>query len=69
VYFHKALEIDPNNVGVWNNKGTAFYEQERYEDAIKYYDKALEIDPNNVNVLNSKCFAFRSLRKYEQADN
>ena len=44
-YYDRILEIDPNNVSAWYNKGGALYSLEKNE-AIECIDKALEIKPD-----------------------
>jgi tetratricopeptide (TPR) repeat protein len=34
----------------WNDKGTAFAQSGRYQEALQCYDKALAIDPKNADV-------------------
>ncbi len=65
--YDNALEIDPNNANVWNNKGYVLGLSGRYKEAIDCYDKSLEIDPNNANVLNNKGNALYNLGKYVEA--
>ena len=35
-----SLARNPNNAATWNNRGTAFYELGRFDDAIPSYDRA-----------------------------
>jgi tetratricopeptide (TPR) repeat protein len=65
--YDKALEINPNNVYAWSNKGTALDKLGMYEEAIRCYDKALEINPNNVYAWSNKGTAFSNLGKYQKA--
>ncbi len=44
--YDRAIEIDHNNSFAWNDKGFAFYDLGKYEEALKAYDKAIEINPN-----------------------
>ena len=37
-----------------NNKGAAFIDIGKYQEAIEYFDRVLAIDPNNRNVSYSK---------------
>ena len=50
----------------WNNKGKAFYELGKYNEAIKCYNKAIEIDPNNTDALRMKGMALNYLGKYNE---
>jgi tetratricopeptide (TPR) repeat protein len=39
--YEKAVEIDPNFIFAWNNKGTAYLALEKYNEAKDAFDKAL----------------------------
>ena len=41
----KAIELDPSDVEVFNNRGNAKGALDLFEESIKDYDKAIEIDP------------------------
>ena len=45
--FEKALEKNPNNLGIYNSLGTAYMACSNIEKAIEFYKKALEINPEN----------------------
>jgi len=51
-YYTKCLELDPNNLDAWHNKGFALAVLKKYEKAIRCYDKALGINPKTVGVWN-----------------
>lgn len=51
-YYTKCLELDPNNLDAWYNKGFALAVLKKYEKAIRCYDKALGINPKTVGVWN-----------------
>ena len=38
----------PDSAQVWYKKGDTAYENEQYNEAIKYLEKAIELDPNHV---------------------
>ena len=65
--YDRALEINPNFVEAWNNKGNVLDELGRYEEAIECYDKALEINPNYAEAWNNKGVTLSMLRRYEEA--
>jgi len=61
VNYDKAIELNPSNIGSWNNKGIALYRLKRYEDAINCYEEAIKIDLNHANAWFNKAKALRSL--------
>jgi|tagenome__1003787_1003787.scaffolds.fasta_scaffold20936730_2 hypothetical protein len=70
--YQQALDIDPKNVTVLNNKGVALTHLGLYEEAIKEYDKALDIDPTFKLAANNKLWAMNKLNpvnfvKYENS--
>ena len=52
---------------VWVNKGNAFYNQEKFEEAIEAYDEAIRLDPNNEYAWHSKGLALGELDRYNEA--
>ncbi len=58
--YDKALEIDPNHVSAWNNKGIVLSRLKRFEESITCYDKAIEIDPKYANAWYNKANALRN---------
>ena len=59
--YDKAIELSPNHISAWNNKGIAMYRLKRYQEAINCYEKAIEINPNHANAWYNKANAFRAL--------
>jgi len=58
---------DQNSVSALINKGNAFSELGRHQEAIQSYDQALEIDPNNAVALNNKGFSLTNLGNFKEA--
>ena len=52
--YERALDIDPRDAGIWNNKGVALLALGRKEEAVACYDRALEIDPEFAVAWNNK---------------
>ena len=79
-FLEKAIEIQPKNVSILNNLGTAYKELGKSEEAINFYQKVLEIDSNHTNAnynlglefyklkqllrSNSNCFVNSTLELY-----
>lgn len=60
IAYDKALELDPNHVSAWNNKGIVLSRLKRFEEAIICYDEAIEIEPQYVNAWYNKANALRN---------
>ncbi len=60
IAYDKALELDPNHVSAWNNKGIVLSRLKRFEEAIVCYDKAIEIEPEYANAWYNKANAMRN---------
>ncbi|TSA17525.1 MAG: tetratricopeptide repeat protein [Nitrosopumilales archaeon] len=60
IAYDKALELDPNHVSAWNNKGITLSRLKRFEEAIMCYDKAIEIEPQYANAWYNKANALRN---------
>ena len=61
--YDKALEIEPQDVTDWINKGNAIDDLGRHEEAIKCYDRALQIDPSNPSASKNKEIALQRLHQ------
>jgi tetratricopeptide (TPR) repeat protein len=66
-YFDEALEINPNSIYAWGNKGLVLARLGMHDKDIMYFDKALEIDPNNANDWFNKGFSLAELGKHNEA--
>ncbi|MBE9181538.1 tetratricopeptide repeat protein [Oculatella sp. LEGE 06141] len=65
--YDKAIELKPDDYGVWNNRGNALKELERYDDALVSYDKAIELKPDYYGAWNNRGIALQELERYEDA--
>ena len=55
------------NPGIYNIKAQALYEEQKYEEALKYIEKALELNPDYNYAYNTKANIFDKLGKKEDA--
>ena len=46
---NEAIDIQPNNVSILNNLGTACKKLGETKNAIGYYEKVIQIDPNKIS--------------------
>ena len=49
LFFNKALELDPNDHRIWNQKGIALRSIGRYNEAIECFNKSLELVPKDLD--------------------
>lgn len=64
---NSMLELEPENVEEFIQKGTVLTITESYEEAIECFDKALELDPNNISALISKGHTYEIIEDMEKA--
>lgn len=65
--YKKAIEVDPKSKNAWYDAGNVLYNNDEYEDAIKYYDSAIEIDERFAEAWYNKGLALRALGKDYEA--
>ena len=63
----KAIELEPNNIDTYLNKGMALYNLKKYHKAIECFDKAIELEPNNIDAYNKKGINLGKWKKYPKA--
>ena len=61
------LEKDPNNVQALINLGNAYFDTERYQEAIDAYSRALVINPKNSDVRTDMGIMYRKLGQFDKA--
>ena len=66
-YLDKILEIDPNNVPILLNKGSALIALDKSSESITYFDRLLKIEPENIKGLTSKAAAFANIGEHQKA--
>lgn len=49
--YQQRLTANPKDLDALIGIGNAYFDTQKYDDAIKYYLQAIEIDPNSPNVL------------------
>jgi tetratricopeptide (TPR) repeat protein len=56
--YNKALEFDPNNEGIYNNRGISKIAMKDLDGAFADYNKALEINPQSTTALMNRSNAY-----------
>ena len=64
-YINENKEI--KNPGIYNIKAQILYEQEKYDEALKYIEKSLELNENYNYAINTKANILDKLCKKEEA--
>ena len=64
-----GIEVDPNDIQVWNRKGTILCFLKKYEESRQCYDKVKELNPNDDNAMiwHERGNAFYELKRYNEA--
>ena len=65
--YNEALQLKPNFVMAYNNRGTAYNNLNQYERAIADLDAAIKLDPNYSWAYNNRGFAYAHLNQNERA--
>jgi tetratricopeptide (TPR) repeat protein len=65
--YDRAIELEPTNAAVWNNKGGALWNLGRYEEALSCYDKAIELGTQDGTAWNNKGSSLDRLGRFEEA--
>ena len=47
--FDRAIQLNPNDATVFNNRGLAYDRLEQYQKAIQDYDRAIQLKPVALN--------------------
>jgi tetratricopeptide (TPR) repeat protein len=66
-YYTKAIGLNPEFSYAYNNRGNAYYEQEKYDLAMADYTKAITYDSKNEEAYRNRGNTYYALEKYEQA--
>ncbi|HET8688823.1 MAG TPA: tetratricopeptide repeat protein, partial [Methanosarcina sp.] len=67
VAFEKAIEKDPENINLLNNKAQALETLGKYEEALELYEKAVKINSADPDIWNNMAFSFSQVGKYNEA--
>jgi tetratricopeptide (TPR) repeat protein len=63
----RAIELNPKDTEVWNNRGIVLSLLKRNKEAIWSFEKATSIDPRNAEAWYNRGMVFCSLERYEDA--
>jgi Flp pilus assembly protein TadD len=66
---NKAIELNPKDSEIWNNRGIILFVLKRNKDAILSFEKATSLDPRNAEAWYNRGMVFCNLERYEDAVN
>lgn len=62
-----ATTADPGNAEIWARLGNAYFDENRYSEAIEAYQRSLDIDPNQAGVWTDLGVMYRRSGEPEEA--
>ena len=65
--YQTAYMLTPDDIDIYINMGSAFYDKEDYDNALAIYRKALELDPDNAKIHCNLGFLYWGKGDTEQA--
>lgn len=66
-FFSEAIELNPENALAWHNRGWAYIEEKKYNEALADFDKASELNPNSELPYFGRGWVYNQQKKYEAA--
>ena len=66
-HYTKAIELKPNFLGAYGNRGNAYKSKGDYDRAIEEYNKVLELNPNHAIAYGNRGNAYKSKGDYDRA--
>lgn len=63
----EAINLNPDNAYVYNNRGLAYAGMNEYEKALNDYNKALELNPNIVHTYVNRGLTYMELKNFSRA--
>ena len=65
--YDKSLEVNPDDIKSWNNKGVELMNIRRFQWAMECFDKVLELEPDDSAALHNKGVILTKLSKHKKA--
>ncbi|HEY0429842.1 MAG TPA: protein kinase [Pyrinomonadaceae bacterium] len=65
--YTRGIELNPNDSGLYNNRGIAYHIMREFEKAIADYTKAAELNPNHFSAYNNRGLVYQEMGNKEQA--
>jgi serine/threonine protein kinase len=65
--YSKAIELNPNDFGLYNNRAVVYHATGEYEKAIADYAKAIELNPYHFSAYNNRGAVYEDIGNIEMA--
>ena len=65
--YQTAIALEPNNFWAWMSRANAFFEQQKYEDALFCYQRATEIAPDDLQASDRTIITLTKLGEHDLA--
>ena len=66
-FLNEALKLDSCFADAWNNLGTLYFNQKRYDEALVYYDNAVRCRPDFADGYFNRANTAYELKEYYRA--
>lgn len=67
VNLDKAIELDPNYVAAYNNRGVVYRTKREYDRAIENLNKATDLNPNHINAYYNRGETWLHMGEWDKA--
>jgi hypothetical protein len=67
-YFDKAIQLTPENGGIYLTQGVHLQKRGKLKEAIESYKKSLELDPSSANAHYNIGLAYVAIKEYALAN-
>ena len=65
--FSKVIEIEPDNVAAYAQRGAAYFNTKQYAKAIADFTQVMQLDPTDTNSLENRALSYVKLKQYDNA--
>ncbi|MBU0895005.1 MAG: tetratricopeptide repeat protein, partial [Candidatus Omnitrophica bacterium] len=62
--YNKAIEFDPKDANVYNNRAAAYLKKGNLDQSISDYNKAIELNHEYVDAYNNRAVAYFNKEQY-----